>query len=358
MSLRFRHLQALPLAVALVLSACSDSSGPNFEGNFDAAETSSKIQTIEAAYSTPAFQAFSALGDKFVIGGGVPAASASLIKAAAQSATMTGQAKIAADQIANAIAAPAAILIPDEYRGNTYTYNGEYYEVNPGRADEAPTTGVRFILYAVNPVTGAIDDPLSEIGYVDLIDLSNDTQASVQLVVASGGVDYLDYTVTATGVITAPTFTIAGFITDGETQVDFSLVAGIVSTFASATLTIDYEITVGEFSVTADLSLETDGQGGATMMVAVTFSNEGHTVSIIGSVTNDLGTLQVTANGQLFATITFTPTSVTVVGADLEALDQDEINALQDLIEMVEEVFDAWEGLFNPVEFLFGGPGS
>ena len=357
MSLRFRHLQALALAAVLALSACSDSSGPNFDGNFDAAATSSNIQTIEAAYSTPAFQAFAALGDKFVIGGGVPAASASLIKAAAQSVTMTDQARIAADQIANAMAAPAAILIPDEYRGQTYTYNGQYYDVDPSRTD-APATGVRFIIYAVNPITEEIAEPLNEVGYVDLTDLSNETQASVRLEVVSDGVTYLNYTVTATGVITAPTFTIAGFITDGENQVDFSLVAGIVSTFASATLTIDYEISVGEFSVTADLSLETDGQDGSTMMVAVTFTNEGHTVSIIGSVANELGTLQVTANGQLFATITFTATTITVVGADGEALDQDEINALQHLVEMVEEVFDAWEGLFQPVEFLFDGPGS
>ena len=357
MSLRFRHLQALSLAAALALSACSDSSGPNFEGNFDAAETSSKIATIDAAYSTPAFQAFSALGDKFMVGGGVPAASASLIKAAAQSVTMTDQAKIAADQIANAIAAPAAILIPDEYLGQTYTYNGEYYDVDPSRTD-APATGVRFILYAVNPVTGEIAEPLNEIGWVDLTDLSNDNQASVRLEVVSDSVTYLDYTVTTTGVITAPTFTIAGFITDGETQVTFRLVAGFVSTFASLTLTLNYDISVGDFSITADLSLETDGQGGETVSVLVSFTDRGHTVTVTGSVANDVGTLQVTANGQLFATITFTDTTITVVGADGEALDQDEMNALSDLVEMVGEVFDAWEGLFQPVAFLFEGPQS
>jgi hypothetical protein len=345
------------LAAVLALSACSDT-GPNFEGNFDATGTSSNLQTIEAAYSTPAFRSFSVLGDQFEVGGGVPAASANLIRAAAQSVTMTDQAKIAADKIANAIAAPAAILIPEEYRAQTYTYNGEYYEVNPDRADEAPTTGVRFILYAVNPVTDEIAEPLNEIGYADLIDLSNDTQASVQLVVASGGVDYLDYTVTATGVITAPTFTIDGYITDGDTPVTFTLVAGYISTFASVTLTIDYDISVGDFSVSADLSLETDGQDGATVTVDVTFTNDGYPVRIFGGVQNDVGTLQVTGDGQLFATITFTATQITVVGADGEALDQDEIAALHNLMEMIEEVFDAFDDLFNPVEFLFGGPAS
>ncbi|UCD23513.1 MAG: hypothetical protein JSW51_10760 [Gemmatimonadota bacterium] len=357
MSLRFRHLQALAMASALALSACSDT-GPNFEGNFDAAATSASVQTIDAAYSTPAFQSFAALGGQFVVGGGVPAASARLIQAAAQSVTMTDQAKIAADQIANAIAAPAAILIPEEYRKQTYTYNGEAYVVNPDRADEAPDTGVRFILYAVNPVTGEITDGLEEIGYVDLIDLSNDTQASVQLVVASGGVTYLDYTVTATGVITAPTFTIDGYITDGDNQVDFTLVAGYVSTFASVTLTIDYDISVGDFSVSADLELVTDGEEGASVTVDVTFTHLGHTVRVFGGVENDMGTLQVTANGQLFATITFTDTQITVVGADGEALDQDEINALRELTEMIEDVFDAFEHLFHPVEFLFSGPQS
>ena len=132
MSLRFRHLPALVLAGAMALSACSDSTGPSFEGNFDAAGTSSNLQTIEGAFATAAFQSFAALGSEFVVGGGVPAASAALLQTAS-SETMSGQAAIIAQQIASAVAAPAAIHsisrkpAPRSARPKTGCLRGAYY---------------------------------------------------------------------------------------------------------------------------------------------------------------------------------------------------------------------------------------
>jgi hypothetical protein len=75
MSLRFGHLPALGLGLVLALSACSDSTAPLFDGNFDATATSANLQSIDQAFDTPAFQSFAALGGEFVVGGGVPAAS-------------------------------------------------------------------------------------------------------------------------------------------------------------------------------------------------------------------------------------------------------------------------------------------
>ena len=357
MSLRFRHLPALVLAGAMALSACSDSTSPSFEGNFDAAGTSSNLQTIEEAFATAAFQSFAALGSEFGVGGGVPAASAALLQTAS-SETMSGQAAIIAQQIASAVAAPAAILIPYEYRGQTYTFNGQYYEHNPDRTD-ADTAGVRFILYAVNPVTGEIAEPLNEIGYVDLIDESTDTQAAVRLTVASGETTYLDYAVSAIGPPTAPTFTIDGFITDGENRADFTLSASAVITFAGATLNLSYEITVGEnFAISATLGLMTDVEENVTITVDVSVTHYTHTVSVAGTINNDLGVLEVSTHEGLFATITVTDSSVTVLGADGQPLDQAELNALRELVDMFDDIFDTWEHLFHPVEFLFEGPQS
>ena len=361
MSLCYKHLGAVTVVAALALSACSDSTGPNFDGNFDAAAASSNLQSIDGAFDTPAFQSFAALGGQFVVGGGVAAASAQLLSTSANPATMSQRAEAAAQQILAAVAAPAAILIPEEYRGLTYDYVwGEGYQVDPDRTD-GPATGVRFILYevVVNPVTGEITGVGDEIGHVDLIDLSTDTEASVQLTVVAGATTYLDYTATAAGPPTAPTFTIVGLITDGETQADFELSASAVVTFVSVTLNLDYEISVGtDFVITAALSLETDAEENFSVEVDVTFTHQGFPVSVTGSITNDLGTLQVRANGNLFATITVTESSITVLGADEQPLDQDEINALRDLVEMLEDVFDVWEDLFEPVEFLFEGPQS
>ncbi len=359
MSLRFGHLPALGLGLVMALSACSDSTAPLFDGNFDATATSANLQSIDQAFDTPAFQSFAALGGEFVVGGGVPAASASLLRAADNPLTVTGQAQLAAQQIAAAIAAPAAILIPEEYRGLTYVYvQGEGYQVDPDRTD-GPVTGVRFILYtvAVNPVTGEITDVLDEIGYADLIDESTDTEAAARLRIVSDDVTYLDYVVSAAGPPTSPSFTIDGFITDGETTADFLLTISIESTFAGTTIDIDYALDIGDFSIDLTLLAQGDGEDGSAT-VALTFTHQGHSVMIAGTIENDTGTLTVTANGGTFATITFSPTGFTVVDGEGQPLDQDEINALRELLDMVEDVFDVWESLFRPVGFLFEGPQS
>lgn len=357
MSLRFKYLGALGLGFALALSACSDSTAPSFDGNFDAAATSASLQTVDQAFDTTPFQSLVALGGEFVVGGGVPAASVSLLRASADPLTMHEQAQLAAQQIAAAVAAPAAILIPEEYRGLTYVYvQGEGYQVDPERTD-GPATGVRFILYsvAVNPVTGEITDVLDEIGYADVIDESTDTQAAARLTVVSEDVTYLDYVVSAEGPPTAPSFSIDGFITDGDATAEFLLIISIQSTFASTTIDIDYSIDVGDFSIDLDVLAEGDGEGGSAS-VTLTFTHQDHSVVVAGTIENDAGSLTVTANGTTFATITFGPTGFTVVDDDGQPLDQDEINALRELMDMVEEVFDVWDTLFRPVGFLFEGP--
>jgi hypothetical protein len=358
MSLRLKHLLALGAALILALSACTDSTSPSFDGNFDATATSASLQSVDQAFDTPAYQSLAALGGEFIVGGGVPAASASLLRASSNT-TLSEQAQLAAQQIVDAVAAPAAILIPEEYRGLTYVYvQGEGYQVDPERTD-GPATGVRFILYtvAVNPVTGEITDVLDEIGYADVIDESTDTRVAVRLTVVSEGVTYLDYVVSAEGPPTAPSFNIDGFITDGDTTAEFSLTVSIQSTFAGTTIDVDYSIDIGDFSIDLSLSAEGDGEGGSAT-VDLTFAHQEHSVLVAGTIENDAGTLTVTANGTTFATITFSPTGLTVVDGDGQPLDQDEINALKKLMDMVEEVFDVWDDLFNPVSFLFEGPQS
>ena len=63
--------------------------------------------------------------------------------------------------------------------------------------------------------------------------------------------------------------------------------------------------------------------------------------------------LQVFGNEQLFATITFTESSLTVVNANGEPLSDREAQALREIMDFVDEMFDAWENLFRPVQFLF-----
>jgi hypothetical protein len=349
----------LPLStvIAISLSACNDTTNP-FEGNFDADEAQTSLQTVDDAFGTEAFESFSVLGAEFVVGSGAATASADLLASAAEPdyVSLSQRAQLAAQEIAAALAAPAAVLIPEEYRGLTYMYVPEEgYVVDP-EATEGPDNGVRFMLYTVNPITKEIAVPLQSIGYADLLDESTENEAAIRLRVVSGEVTYLDYVVSTSGPITSPTFTIAGNITDGVNVAEFALSVAFEFTFAGATIDIDYDIDVNDSSIEVTLHIEGDGEENTSATIEIAFLHDGHEVFVSGSTVNDEGTLEVHAGGQLFATITVTASSVEVLGADGEPLTQEERQALHRFMELVEHVMDTFEKLFQPVEFLFSGP--
>lgn len=356
MSLRIEQL--LPLSIlAIYLSACNDTTNP-FEGNFDADQAQASLQTVDDAFGTQAFESFSVLGAEFVAGSGAAAASVDLLASTAdrENVSLSQRAQLAAQEVAAALAAPAAVLIPEEYRGLIYVYLlGEGYVVDP-EATDGPDAGVRFILYTVNPITKEIAVPLDSIGYADLLDESTENEAAIRLRVVSGDVTYLDYIVSTSGPITSPTFTIAGSITDGVNVAEFTLSVAFEFTFAGATIDIDYDIGVNDSSIEIMLHIEGDGEEDNSAAIEITFIHDGHRVFVTGSLVNNEGALEVYASEQLFATITVTASTVEVLGADGEPLTQAEIQALHKFIGLVGDVMDTFENLFQPVEFLFGGP--
>src|SRR3972149_2379721 len=128
-----------------------------------------------------------------------------------------------------AVAAPGAV-IPQEALGKTFTYNevdGIY--VLSDRTG-APTNGVRFILYAVNPFAHTVVTPLTEVGYVDLLDESSTSTIQLHLlayITASGTTPLIDYTASATiqglPTPTGATVTATGDVSDGTNTVEFDL---------------------------------------------------------------------------------------------------------------------------------------
>ena len=357
MSVRIRHAATLGITLALGAFACgSDSTGPEF-GNFDAEATTAGLATVDGAFETAAFASLEALGDDFGIpGAGSAPAAVELLKTAAHPNTpdFSERMSTAASALLASSAAPAVVLIPEEYRALTLTYTHEGgYEVNEALTD-APTNGIRFILYAVNPVTHEITEELTEIGYADLTDESTETVASIGLAVVSDGVTYLDYVVTVSGTILDPTFTIDGFITDGTDQADFTLTHSYAVNIAGATINIDYDIAVTDFDMDVSLTIVGGGDQSTVTTVDIAFSDGSNTVTIGGSVEDQVGTLEVHANNVLFATITINGSTVTVVDGDGEPLTQEEITTLQELIEVIDEAGDIFEDLVRPVEFLFG----
>ena len=217
---------------------------------------------------------------------------------------------------------------------------------------DAPAAGIRFILYAVDPLTEAPVEPLNEIGFADVIDESTDTEAKVRLVVVSQGITFMNYTVGALGPPTSPTLTIAGFVTDGTERADFTLTTALQITFAGVVADIDYDIVASGISIHLALDIE-QGQAGSSVVVDLSFTAGSNTVTISGTTQDESGTLEVRGNGTLLATITLTPTGSTVVNGNGDPLSADEIRVLEDIMEFVGDVFDTFEDLFDPVEFLF-----
>lgn len=355
--MRNNLVKTLSVALAFGIWGCgSDTTGPGDEStNFDADATEAGLSTVEGAFETDAFMSLQAMGDEFAIPAASPAMAADFLEAATQPSSPDFAERIseAGSRILATSAAPAAVLIPEDYRGLTLTYTPDSgYAVDTTLTD-APANGIRFILYAVNPVTGEVSEPLTEIGYADLTDQGTETSAAIGLTVVSGGVTYLDYTVTLTGTIVAPTFTIEGFLSDGTEQADFTLAHSYEVNIAGVTITIDYDVSVGDFSMDLLLEIVAANDESTTITVDESFSDGTNTVTIDGTLEDEVGTLEVRGNDVLFATITIDSTSITVVNGEGEPLTEEEIQALEELIDLSERVSDQFEDLLHPVEFLF-----
>lgn len=359
---RLRNFSALALALTLGLTACGSDgpTGPGAEA-FNAAETQADLAAVNATYNTPAFQALAALGNQFQSPTAqLASASARLLdeSRAGGSALLTDRARAASQRMTAAVAAVSnsrAPIIPDSFRGRVYVYDAAAndYVYDAARTD-APTDGMRFVIYAVDPVTDRPVEPLQEIGSVDVTDVGTDNSSALRIVLVSQGVTYADYAITGTGVFNAPVFEIDGFISDGTTQVNFTLTHAALVNIGGGTINIDYLIDAPslDFSVTLELDLVgSEGAGTADLLLQV--QHGGDIVELRGMLTNDIGTLEVFGNGQRFAIITVTQDGITAVNDAGEPLTEEERRALEELFEFVDEVFTIFDNLFKPVEWLF-----
>ncbi len=115
----------------------------------------------------------------------------------------------------------AAIL--EEHLGKTFIRNASTLEYEVSDRTGAPSNGVRFIVYTVNPISGQPVTPLQEVGYADVEVTQTTNSASIRIELVSGNVTYLDYTVGATASQTAATINVSGFVSNGEDRVNFDL---------------------------------------------------------------------------------------------------------------------------------------
>lgn len=263
-----------------------------------------------------------------------------------------------------------AAIIPPELRGKTFEWNLTTDQYEATARTGAPSDGVRFILYAIDPLTGFPADPLVEVGYVELIDQSTSTTSKLLVRVAGvGGMPvYVQYTITISATLVSGRIAAAGYITNGAGAPDTLRFEGVVSVSAtqtSATVTQDVSfdvnsqdlhirlverVTLTETTITLRLNFRFEhGEEVVTLAAVFDVDQVGQTAT--GSVT-------VRVNGGLFATCTadIGPSSLVVVceGADADGLNADEEVALQAIANAVANVTEIFGGLFSPAISVAG----
>jgi len=346
-------------AACVALSACGDS-GP--EAPFNPSGTTEDITAVNDAFESPAFASFSTFSLYFDAALGTsPVISGSAAALNFRRTTNAGEFRAAAMRNARRVAAlmqgrvhgsfsASTAAIPSDIAGKTFEYNGTDYV--PTDRTGAPSNGVRFIIYAVNPVTFEPVTPLQEVGYVQLTDLSGSTTQAARVVVVSGDITYLDYTVTATATTTGGQITVVGYVTDGETRANLNLRSTVSQT---AGLTMLYSIDVPQRDVSIDLTMSTTGLDPETATVGINLGMSGPNgmVSMSGEFTAAGGTITVRVNGDLFANIASSGAGEPVItGADGQPLSAEDEATFQQIFALTGDAFITFDVMLLPIGFF------
>jgi len=370
-----RSFRALGGLAAVFAAACSETStGPGTIT--DPVATQAALAAVDSAFAAPAAVSFGALGP-FITPTGRSAA-ATMVGATAPQPPVAGQdarafaaARLGDLRLLASLSptAPQGPIIPDALYGSVFTWDsaaGHYVRAPTG----GPANGVRFILYAVNPITHAITYPLTEVGYVDLLDESANASLKLHILVkgVGGTPTYIDYLATVTPGAGQVTATVSGFISNGATGGDNkTLTFNVTATLALSSADVNASFALNNPSVTIQLHVTSvrSIEGQETVTVDFTITHPGETIHLQGLFENTEGVLdtlnaEVRVNGQLFATVAGNALGVTFYDKNGNVIENTEqqheiLQVLRHLLDLAEDVFEFIEDLFDPVEHFLGG---
>ncbi len=365
-------------ALAIAAAACTEGTAPTLS---NPQQLDSDLQAVDAVFQSPVFLSFSAVSESLGTAAASLAPAGALLRATRPAAPPApGQPytdsprRVQALRYLTTAMSPAATtgVIPDTLWGKTYGWDPatHHYVEDPGQFD-ANRQGVRFILYAVNPITKQIiENPLIPVGYVDLLDESSGSTNQLHVIVvgtiSNPSVTYADYTISATVTGDPPTAFDAsanGFVSDGPHTLTFNASFAITNANTDnpdASLSVDLTLNNPAFSVHLVESITTPDANNATLSMNLSVTHGGETVALSGTVTavkspkTVTADLTVTINGGIFARITGTNTDtnegIQIVHADGTPLSPDELPALRHLFKVPDEILEVIEHLFHPAE--------
>jgi hypothetical protein len=337
----------IALASMLSAAACSDGVGPSGR-DFDAQSVQSGLSVVERAANS------SVLGSLHAVSRSIGDVGAS----AATSSTGWGSGlEAAVRKLATVSIENGTALIPvmrSSVLGKTFVWDpsARKYVPDPGRTG-APSNGVRFILYDVdpneNPLAGA------EIGYADLTDerRSSGSSAGIRLEVVIGGETRLAYSFDLTGSIDRAQFDVFGYIRDGGDRLDFSIKTSqqLFARGGKATLEAKLYVAQEDLEVTAKVS-GTAGEENGDGTVDLTIRSK--LDEIVVDVETSGGELDATfkVNGELLATATGDPKSPVIRGDGGRELTDEEMQALGAIVGFADGIFKFVTALLAPAGAL------
>lgn len=368
------------LALAVVSAACSDNAvAPKSPANPQA--TAAELAALGSVFSAAPLQSLSS------VSGNITTQSAPLRALALAGSTnplnhstrlqpyarRIDGARMFSRLLPEMSVSGVAALFPPAFVAKTFEWNFAALQYDTTARAGAPSNGVRFILYAIDPLTGnpAGPAPGTEVGYIDLIDESGGGSPKVHVIVAGlGGTPvYVDYTVTLTSQsATQVKINTAGYITNGAGSPDSLRFSGAITATGSAS----------SVSVTEDVSLDVNSheihvrnwqrvtftQTTLSLRISFRFEHAGEVVTLDGSLDVDdtagtvNGTVTAKVDGGLYATCTVTGTSntytLTCQGADADGLSADDDAALDALGEAAGDVTSVFEGILGPAIGVLG----
>ncbi|MFN0098936.1 MAG: hypothetical protein ACKVS7_09705 [Gemmatimonadaceae bacterium] len=254
------------------------------------------------------------------------------------------------------LAGTTASVIPAPLLGKTMEYSVAQGRYVVGQRTGAPANGVRFVLYAVDPVTEDIVTPLAETGYVDLTRTVTNQVATARVEAYSNSNNLgkvLDYSVTLGGLLVGPTAVVSGFARNGTDSLTFSLTSSF--SLQNATIDIDWRTALPTRGLTSRMEQTITGGEEGTIEIDGRLSSRNGSVGISGTISRLTGgTLTVTANGRTYATIEFSPEEEepVILNAEGNPPTAAQLAMLRQILDWFEDAFDVYEDLLDPVETL------
>ena len=350
--------------ICVTLAGCGGESTP--DAPFNPAGTSADLAAMDSTFGSSTFASFSTFSLLFdATLGGAPIVSSSVGALDIRGKTpaqIRAAAMRSAQRIAAMVRKPAAngfsasmMTIPSAVAGKTFAYNPSTNAYEDSGLPLLSLNKVRFLLYAVNPVTFEPVVPLIETGYVELTDMSAGSTQAARVVVVSDGTTYIDYTVSSTATASSARVTVIGYVTDGARQANINLRSTISFT---AGLTLTYALDLPQRDVAIDLGVNiTDlSSPSGAYNINLVMSGPNGTVTMSGTFSGTTGTINVRISGHAFATITADGTTMTITRNDGTPLTEDEFQALSKVFDMSGTAFIAFDQMLAPVGAFFDQP--